>query len=239
MMDTVLYPELSPDAGDPGAGLLRIAASAGITLASVRVTSSPSAPHGPVTVVVTAERGAVHVVLERDRHEIQARLNMPWLGAALHGRAETLEDVAEAIGDWERGDPLTLIAGRRAWLTASPRAVAQEEGRAAEYAWDVERAAAAGQWPLLEEAYNTPELRRLVPFVTHGRITFHRAPAPPFSHDLWEIGPAADGCLRVGGQSEPLSEHTVVATAAEAIALVVQALPPDCGRAVQATGTGG
>ncbi|MFB7357521.1 DUF6193 family natural product biosynthesis protein [Streptomyces gardneri] len=235
--DCTLYPELGPDFGDPGAGLRRIAAAAGVTLAPLRVTAST--PPGPVTIVVQAERGTVHVVLERDRREIQVDLTMPWLGAALSGHAETLTDVAQAIDEWQRGDTLTVIAGRRAWLTASPRAVAHEEGRAAEYAWGVAREETAGRWngPLVEEAYNTQELRRLVPFLTHGRLTFHRAPAPPFSHDLFEIGPADNDGWRVGGQGTPLDTHAVVPTVAEAIALVVQALPPDCSPPIQASGS--
>ncbi|MFD5097566.1 DUF6193 family natural product biosynthesis protein [Streptomyces albidochromogenes] len=227
-MDAALYPELSPDASDPGAGLRRFAAAAGITLAPLRVAASASAPHGPVTLVVEADRGVVHVSLERDRHEIRVNLTMPWLGAALSGHAETLTDVAQAIGDWQRGDALTMIAGRRVWLTASPRAVAHEEGRAVEYAWDVARAATAGQLkgPLVEEAYNTPQLRQLAPFVTHGTLKFHRSPMPPFSHDLFEIGPADNNSWRVGSHQAPLGTHTVVTTTAEAIALVVDALPP-------------
>lgn len=236
-MDCTLYPELSSDAGDPGAGLRRIAAAAGITLAPLHVTEWASAPHGPVTVVVEAERGTVHVVLERDRHGIRVDLTIPWLGAALSGQAERLTDVA-AIDDWQRGDALTVIAGRRTWLTASPRAVAHEEGRAAEYAWDVAREETSGQWngPLVEEAYNTQELRHLVPILTHGMLTFHRAPAPPFSNDLFTIGPAGNNGWLVGRQGAPLSAHAVVATAAEAIALVVQALPPDGSPSVQASG---
>ncbi|MFI1252447.1 DUF6193 family natural product biosynthesis protein [Streptomyces netropsis] len=236
-MDTALYPELTPDAGDPGAGLRRFAAAAGITLAPLHVTEWSSAPHGPVTLVVEADRGIVRVVLERDRREIQVDLTMPWLGAALSGHAETLTDVAQALDDWQRGDALTVIASRRVWLAASPRAVAHEEGRAVEYAWDVARAATAGQWngPLVEGAYNTPELRRLAPFVTHGTLTFHRSPIPPFSHDLFEIGPAENNSWRVGSQQTPLGTHTVVTTVAEAIALVVEALPPDCNPVVQAS----
>ncbi|WP_138900153.1 DUF6193 family natural product biosynthesis protein [Streptomyces albidochromogenes] len=236
-MDTTLYPELSPDAGDPGAGLRRFATAAGITLAPLRVTESASAPHGPVTLVVEADRGIVHVVLERDRHEIQVKLMMPWVGAALSGHAKTLQDVAQAIHDWQRGDTLTMIAGRRGWLTASPRAVAHEEGRAVEYAWDVARAVTADQWnsSLVEEAYNTPQLRQLAPFVTHGTLRFHRSPTPPFSHDLFEIGPADNNSWRVGSQQAPLGTHTVVTTTAEAIALVVDALPPDCNPAIQAS----
>ncbi|MEU9862015.1 DUF6193 family natural product biosynthesis protein [Streptomyces sp. NPDC047971] len=238
-MDCTLYPELSLDVGDPGAGLRRIAAAAGITLAPLRVTEWASAPHGPVTLVVEAERGTVHVLLERNRHEIQVDLIMPWLGAALSGHAETLTDVAQAIDEWQRGDTLTVIASRRAWLTACPRAVAHEEGRAAEYAWGMAREETSGRWngPLVEEAYNTQELRQLVPFLTHGRLTFHRAPAPPFSHDLFEIGPADNDSWRVGSQQAGLSTHTVVTTVAEAIALVIQALPPDCSPSIQASGS--
>ncbi|MFF0431601.1 DUF6193 family natural product biosynthesis protein [Streptomyces sp. NPDC004327] len=229
-MDTALYPELGPDAGDPGAGLRRFATAAGITLAPLDATEWTQAPPEPVVVVVEADRGTVRVVLERDRHEIQVRLTLPWLGAALSGYAETLTDVAQAIGDWQRGDALTVIAGRRAWLTACPRAVAHEEGRAVEYAWDAARAATAGQshGRLVEEAFNTPELRRLAPFVSHGGLTFHRSPLPPFSEDFFAIGPAQNNSWRVGSHETPRGTHTVVATVAEAIALVVEALPPDC-----------
>ncbi|MFJ8661897.1 DUF6193 family natural product biosynthesis protein [Streptomyces sp. NPDC093795] len=236
-LDVAIYPELSPDAGDPSAGLRRFAEAAGITLARLRFAEGASASRGPVTLVVERGRGNVHVALDRNRHEIRVDLTMPWLGAALSGDAETLTDAAQAIDDWQRGEPLTVIAGRRPWLTASPRAVAHEEGRAVEYAWDMARAAAAGQGngPLVEEAYNTPELRRLVPFLSHGRLAFHRSPVPPFSHDLFEVGPDDDdGSWRVGSQQAPLGTHTVVTTVAEAIALVVDALPPDCNPAIQA-----
>lgn len=58
---------------------------------------------------------------------------------------------------------------------------------------------------------------------------------PPFSHDLFEIGPAENNSWRVGGRQTPLGTHTVVTTVAEAIALVVEALPPDCNPALQAS----
>ncbi|GAA2226625.1 DUF6193 family natural product biosynthesis protein [Streptomyces nogalater] len=83
---------------------------------------------------------------------------------------------------------------------------------------------------LLEVAYAEPRLRRLFPWTGMGELHFSRCTEWPWTWDIPYIQPAADGGYRVSGPRR--SEHVgPAATAREAIAMVVERLPPGCGPA--------
>ena len=87
---------------------------------------------------------------------------------------------------------------------------------------------------LLEAAYAEPRLRRLFPWTGMGELHFSRCTEPRWTWDIPYIQPAAESGYRVSG---PSRSETVgpAATPREAIAMVVERLPPNSGPAFVGT----
>jgi hypothetical protein len=87
---------------------------------------------------------------------------------------------------------------------------------------------------LLNAAYSEPRLRQLFPWTGMGELHFSRCTEPRWTWDLPYISPGSEGTYWVLG---PLRTQWIgqVATAQEAIAMVVDRLPPDCGEAFVGT----
>ena len=87
---------------------------------------------------------------------------------------------------------------------------------------------------LLEAAYAEPRLRRLFPWTGMGELHFSRCTGWPWTWDVPYIQPAADGGYWVSG---PRRSEVVgpAATPQEAIAMVIERLPPNCGPAFVGT----
>ncbi|MFJ5518986.1 DUF6193 family natural product biosynthesis protein [Streptomyces griseoluteus] len=87
---------------------------------------------------------------------------------------------------------------------------------------------------LLEAAYDEPRLRQLFPWTGMGELHFSRCTEWPWTWDIPYIGPGAEGTYWVLG---PLRSEWVgqVATAQEAVNLVVDRLPTACGPAFVGT----
>ncbi|WP_229711826.1 DUF6193 family natural product biosynthesis protein [Streptomyces daqingensis] len=87
---------------------------------------------------------------------------------------------------------------------------------------------------LLEAAYGEPRLRQLFPWTGMGELHFSRCTEPRWTWDIPYIAPGAQGTYWVSG---PLRSECVgrAATVREAIALVVDRLPRDCGPAFMGT----
>ena len=83
---------------------------------------------------------------------------------------------------------------------------------------------------LVKAACGEPRLRNLFPWVSMGELHFSRCTEYPWTWDVPYVHPARGGTYFVAG---PLRNQVVgpAATADEAIALVVQHLPADCGPA--------
>ncbi|WP_232265666.1 DUF6193 family natural product biosynthesis protein [Streptomyces pactum] len=87
---------------------------------------------------------------------------------------------------------------------------------------------------LLEAAWAEPRLRRLFPWTGMGELHFSRCTQPRWTWDIPYIRPGASGGYLVCG---PLRGETVgpATTPREAIAMVVERLPPNCGPAFVGT----
>ncbi|GLX51133.1 hypothetical protein Shyhy01_40830 [Streptomyces hygroscopicus subsp. hygroscopicus] len=87
---------------------------------------------------------------------------------------------------------------------------------------------------LLEAAYAEPRLRRLFPWTGMGELHFSRCTEWRWTWDIPYIQPATGGTYWVSG---PLRGETVgpAATAREAVAMVVERLPPNSGPAFVGT----
>jgi hypothetical protein len=87
---------------------------------------------------------------------------------------------------------------------------------------------------LLEAAHAEPRLRRLFPWTGMGELHFSRCTAWPWTWDIPYIEPAADGTYLVSGPSRVQTVGPAT-TAQEAIAMVVDRIPPGIDRAFVGT----
>ncbi|MET7685790.1 DUF6193 family natural product biosynthesis protein [Streptomyces sp. NPDC005423] len=87
---------------------------------------------------------------------------------------------------------------------------------------------------LLEAVCAEPRLHQLFPWTGMGELHFSRCTGQRWTWDIPYIQPAADGEYWVSG---PLRSETVgpAATPQQAIAMVVERLPPNCGPAFVGT----
>jgi hypothetical protein len=94
-----------------------------------------------------------------------------------------------------------------------------------EAGWQVVRDDGRVRAELLDAAYAEPRLRRLFPWTGMGELHFSRCTEWPWTWDVPYIEPAAGGTYLVSG---PSRAETVgaAATAQEAVAMVVDRLPP-------------
>ncbi|MGW2184352.1 DUF6193 family natural product biosynthesis protein [Streptomyces sp. NPDC001719] len=99
-----------------------------------------------------------------------------------------------------------------------------------EKGWQAVRDDGRVRTELLEAAYAEPRLRQLFPWTGMGELHFSRCTEHRWTWDIPYIQPAAEGTYWVSG---PLRTETVgpAGTAQEAIAMVVELLPPGCGPA--------
>jgi Family of unknown function (DUF6193) len=106
-------------------------------------------------------------------------------------------------------------------------AEAHERGEAIPVRWRHLRERAARNprlGELVEEAYEQPRLRALSPGTSLSWLTFSRRAAPPISGDLPRVMQLNDGHYQVGFVDGHLDETD---SAAQAIALILDALPDD------------
>lgn len=99
-----------------------------------------------------------------------------------------------------------------------------------EAGWRAVRADGRVRTEPLDEAYAQPRLRQLFPWTGMGELHFSRCTGHRWTWDIPYIQPAAEGGYWVSG---PLRTQVVgqAATAAQAVAMVVEHLPPGCGPA--------
>jgi hypothetical protein len=92
---------------------------------------------------------------------------------------------------------------------------------------------------LVAAAYGEPQLRQLFPWVGMWELHFSRCTEKDWTWDVPYIGPAVAGPDHTGPYyvEGPLRTQKVgeAATAQEAVAMVVERLPPNCGSAFNGT----
>jgi hypothetical protein len=88
---------------------------------------------------------------------------------------------------------------------------------------------------LLEAAYAEPRLRELFPWTGMGELHFSRCTETPWTWDIPYICPGMGGTYWVLGPSRNDAGIGQVATAGEAVAMVVERLPAGCGKAFLGT----
>ncbi|MGI5473356.1 DUF6193 family natural product biosynthesis protein [Streptomyces sp. CA-132043] len=103
-----------------------------------------------------------------------------------------------------------------------------------EAGWQHVRADGRVRSELLEAAYAEPRLHQLFPWTGMGELHFSRCTEPRWTWDVPYIQPAADGRYRVSGPRRGESIGPA-ATPEQAVAMVVENLPPGCGPAFLGT----
>jgi len=103
-----------------------------------------------------------------------------------------------------------------------------------EAGWQIVRDDGRVRPGLLEAAYAEPRLRRLFPWTGMGELHFSRCTEWPWTWDIPYIEPAAGGTYVVSGPSR-VENVGSAATAQEAVAMVVDHLPPGTGTAFVGT----
>ncbi|WP_245766850.1 DUF6193 family natural product biosynthesis protein [Streptomyces colonosanans] len=100
-----------------------------------------------------------------------------------------------------------------------------------EAGWQAVRAGGRVRAELIEAAYAEPRLWQLFPWTGMAELHFSRCTGHPWTWDIPYVQPALGGGYWVAG---PLRDEAVgpAATAAHAIAMVVERLPPHCGPAL-------
>ena len=87
--------------------------------------------------------------------------------------------------------------------------------------------------PIIKAAMKKPALRQLFPYTSLNRLCFSRTTGYPFTHDCPRIEPQGNGRYRV---YMPDSQEIIgEGTAGEAVEIVVNHLPFNCGAAVNGT----
>jgi hypothetical protein len=105
---------------------------------------------------------------------------------------------------------------------------------ATEAGWQAVRDDGRVRPELVALAYAEPRLRQLFPWTGMGELHFSRCTGSPWTWDIPYVMPDADGAYFVAG---PHRNQTVgpAATAQDAIAMVVERLPPGTGPAFVGT----
>lgn len=226
-----------------GAELARLAAAAGLPLPPARKLAwctaefegppLPPAPHHGGGPGPSAPDGA-RLRGENDRRPPHLTLRRGRLPLA-EGRPPDLLSALRAVSAWLAGADLAAIRRTAPFLHVQEWAFAHERAPLdrIELNWRVRmQDFEHGPYPLAREevkalweaAFAQPRLRRLRPVTSHHTLWFSSTPDHPFERVGASVEPLYRGgyLVRAGG-----GEPATVATAAEAVALAVAALPPE------------
>jgi hypothetical protein len=146
---------------------------------------------------------------------------------AAAGQTRVLPEVAGVAHSWLQAPRVRGLVARWPFLGTCELAEAHERGEAIPVLWRRLRARAAGDpqlRDLVEAAHEQPRLRALWPGTSMWRLTFSRQAEEGTSADLPRVMQLEDGRYQVRFDGGRLGETD---TAAQAIALVVDALPDD------------
>lgn len=143
------------------------------------------------------------------------------------GRTRELPEVAGVAHSWLQAPRVRDLVTQWPFLRTWELAEAHERGEAIPVRWRHLRARAAGDpqlRDLVEAAHEQPRLRALSPGTSMCWLTFSRRATPPISDDLPRVMQLSDGQYQVLFDAGRLDQTS---SAAQAIALVVDALPDD------------
>jgi Family of unknown function (DUF6193) len=145
------------------------------------------------------------------------------------GRTPDLPDVAGVAHSWLQAPRVRDLVTHWPFLRTWELAEAHERGEAIPVRWRHLRERAATDprlrlAELVEAAHEQPRLRALSPGTSMWWLTFSRRAVPPISGDLPRVMQLNDGRYQVRFDDGRLEETD---SAAQAIALVVDALPDD------------
>ena len=143
------------------------------------------------------------------------------------GLTRELPEVAGVAHSWLQAPRVLDLVTQWPFLGTWELAEAHERGEAIPVRWRHLRARAAGDPQLrglVEAAHEQPRLRALSPGTSMWWLTFSRRAAPPISGDLPRVRQLSDGRYQVRFDDSRLDETD---SAAQAIAMVVGALPDD------------
>ena len=231
----LLYPELAAH-GRLATALMVVAATVGLDLGVVEPSESDTRGWALVASTVADRRpmGVGTGSVER------WFLVTAWSRGVsmVSGKTRDLTEVVRAAAAWREGASLSQIKQAAPFVEIGDLALAHEIGPAA--AVDVQwhhlrqREHGAPLRVLLETAGAEPRLRRLYPYTSHETLLFSTCTGYPYSRDVALVAPLADNRYRVFA-ADRTTQLGDVDTPAEAIRLVVAALPDDVGPAVAGT----
>jgi hypothetical protein len=159
-------------------------------------------------------------------------------GACLaHAATPEILQVAQSIDKWIAARCTTAeLASAFHFVRVEPRAAAYERGEEVEIRWRDYLASLGATFPELTAfvtaAAAEPKLRQLFPFTSLNRFCFSRCTGYPFTRDTPHVVPLGRDQYEVMSYS---GESLGRGNAADAVALAVAALPPNCGPAVPGT----
>jgi len=154
-----------------------------------------------------------------------------------HGATPEIQDMARAIDKWIASGCSTgeLVSAFR-FVQVKSTAAAYERGEEVEMRWQQYLSSLGDQFPELTDFVSAasvePKLRQLFPFTSLNRFCFSRCTGYPFTHDIPRVVPLGQGQYKVIGSNGELLGR---GNAAQAVTLVVAALPLNCGPAVSGT----
>ncbi|MET8000988.1 DUF6193 family natural product biosynthesis protein [Nonomuraea glycinis] len=236
--DSELYPDVE-SAGSLAAALEVVAVELGVDLGSI--VSSDSDPLGWAAVA--------SVDAKRDPCSIMVGAVERWFiitgwsrGVELvSGATPDLGEVAKAASVWRHGGRLSEVQRTAPFVKISEKAYAHERGPADVVAvqWrfvrrDARDSSVEGVHALVEAAHARPQLRQLLPVLSHWSLHFSMCTGYPYIWKIPFVDPLSNGRYRVSGPARNV-DIGEVDSADEAIALVVARLPTGCGPAVEGT----
>lgn len=233
--DAELYPEVAAAGGDLTVALQIAAGRVGVGLVGLREGNRPEGLSCHFVAALEAECGDVQVELRPERREVGVTLRLPLVGVAGVGTAWSLEAVIEVAQAWQAGLPLADMAARWEFLMVSLKALAHDQGRGAAYEWEHIRSLPDRlvDHSLVEAAFRSPELSSLFPMVGHGSLQFRRLTVSDAGSDVPSILALGRGRWRVICLWDKDIPASTADTADEAVRLVVEGLPEECGSAVE------
>ncbi|MFD8685798.1 DUF6193 family natural product biosynthesis protein [Streptomyces sp. NPDC059651] len=196
---------------------------------TVELTPSPGWRHSAATVAAEGRSAMAHMALEVRSFSVDC-----WSGG-IHmatGSTDDLSAVAGAMSTWLRASRVRDLVTEWPLMRTWELAEAHERGEAVPTRWRQLREATgrpqdSALHQLVEAAFAQPALRALSPGRSTYWLTFSRRAAPPICHDLPRVRPLRSGGYLIAcadGRQQETNE------AAEAVALIVAALPDDVRR---------
>jgi hypothetical protein len=154
-----------------------------------------------------------------------------------HGATPEILDMARSIDKWiASGCTTTELASGFPFVRVEPEATAYERGEEVEMRWQQYLTSLGKTFPelttFITAAAAEPKLRQLFPFTSMNRFCFSRCTGYPFTQDTPCVVPLGRDQYEVFSSS---GESLGCGNAADAVALAVAALPPNCGPAAPGT----